>query len=126
MTNCLGVRSFADMHSCSDLERTAAEYSRHNFVTVVESEEFLKLELDRILELLSATDLAVPSEESVFEACMKWVKFDPAKRDRFIVDILEKVRGEKGPGQGPEEEDSLMGGMGCGVGMDERLGDAQN
>lgn len=93
VANCLGVRTFADMHSCSELERVAAEFTRRNFVTVVDSEDFLKLDLDQILELFSASDLAVGSEESVFEACLKWIKFDPAKRERFITDLLEKVGG---------------------------------
>ena len=70
----------------------AGEFTRRNFVTVVEFEDFLKLELDQVLDLFSASDLAVPSEESIFDACLKWIKFDPAKRERFVVDLLEKVR----------------------------------
>ena len=91
VSNCLGVQTFADMHSCSELKKIASEFTKNNFATVVASEEFLNLELDQVLELFSANDLVVNSEENVFEACMRWIKFDPAKRDRFIVDVLEKV-----------------------------------
>ena len=91
VSNCLGVQTFADMHSCSELKRMASEFTKSNFVIVVESEDFLKLELDQVLELFSASDLVVASEANVFEACVRWIKFDPANRDKFIVDLLEKV-----------------------------------
>ncbi len=90
-SNCLGVRTFADMLSCSELKKVADDFARSNFSTVVESEDFLKLEVDQLLELFSADDLSVDSEENVFEALMKWIKFDPAEREKFIVDLLEKV-----------------------------------
>ena len=90
-SNCLGVRTFADMLSCSELKRVADDFTKRNFSTVVESEDFLKLEIDQLLELFSADDLCVESEEKVFEASMKWIKFDPAEREKFIIDLLEKV-----------------------------------
>ena len=90
-SNCLGVRTFADMHSCSELKRVADDFAKQNFSTVVESEDFLKLEVEQLMELFSADDLCVESEKMVFEACLLWIKHDPAQRERFIVDLLEKV-----------------------------------
>lgn len=90
-SNCLGVRTFADMHSCSELKRVADDFARKNFPTVVGSEEFLKLGVEQLLELFSADDLCVESEKMVFEAMLVWMKHDPAARGRFIVDLLEKV-----------------------------------
>ena len=58
---------------------------------VVQSEEFLKLQLDQVTELFSANDLNVASEEKVFEAVMIWIKYDPASREKYIADLLEKV-----------------------------------
>lgn len=90
-SNCLGVRTFADMHSCSELRRVANDFAKRNFSIVVESEDFLKLEVEQLMELFSADDLCVESEEMVFEACLKWIKHDPAEREKFIIDLLEKV-----------------------------------
>ena len=90
-SNCLGVRTFADMHSCAELKKVADDFARRNFSTVVESEDYLKLEVEQLLELFSADDLCVSAEEMVFEACLRWIKHDPAARERFIVDLLEKV-----------------------------------
>lgn len=91
-SNCLGVRTFADMHSFSELKRVADDFAKRNFSTVVESEDFLKLEVEQLMELFSADDLCVESEKMVFEACLLWMKHDPAQRERFIVDLLEKVK----------------------------------
>lgn len=91
-SNCLGVRTFADMHSCAELRRVAEDFAKRNFSTVVESEDFLKLEVEQVMELFSADDLCVASEEMVFEASLRWIKHDPAERERFVVDLLEKVK----------------------------------
>ncbi len=90
-SNCLGVRTFADMLSCSELKKVADDFAKRNFSTVVDSEDFLKLEVEQLLELFSANDLCVRSEELVFEAAVKWIKHDPAEREKFVVDVLEKV-----------------------------------
>lgn len=91
VSNCLGVRSFADMLSCHDLKNIADEFTRKNFPEVVASEEFLKLPVEQVLELFSADDLNVSTEESVFDAVITWIKYDPANRDRHITELLKKV-----------------------------------
>lgn len=91
VSNCLGIRSIADMLSCYDLKRIADEFARKNFTEVVTSEEFLKLPLEQVLELFSADDLNVSSEESVFDAVVMWIKYDPVIRDKHITELLKKV-----------------------------------
>ena len=91
VANCLGVRSFADMHSCLNLKKIADEFTRRNFTDVVSSEEFLKLPVDQVLEIFSADDLNVSSEEGVFEAVITWIRHDPANRERHLTDLLRKV-----------------------------------
>lgn len=92
VANCLGVRAFADAHSCPQLKTIAEEFAKEHFHEVVQLEEFLGLQVDQIVALLSADDLNIQSEEKVYEAMIGWVKHDPANRDRHIADLLEKVR----------------------------------
>jgi kelch-like protein 20 len=40
-TNCLGIRAFADTHSCKELLKVADKYLQNNFVDVVNNDEFL-------------------------------------------------------------------------------------
>ncbi len=41
--NCLGIRRFADTHSCEDLLSLSHSFALQNFVDVCDTEEFLLL-----------------------------------------------------------------------------------
>lgn len=64
-TNCLGIRAFADMHSCSDLLQAAHLYIEQHFTDVVSCEEFLQLPSESIIEFISSDKLTVHSEDKV-------------------------------------------------------------
>lgn len=89
--NCLGVRAVADLHSCAQLRKIADDFAKKNFSTVIESEEFLKLEVEHLVELFAADDLGASSEEKVYEAVMIWIQHDPLNREEYLVQLLEKV-----------------------------------
>lgn len=91
VSNCLGVSAFADVHSCPELKQVADDIARKNFVDVVNSEEFMRLHVDQVMELFSANTLNVSSEEKVFESVIAWIKYDPAEREKYVLDLLAKV-----------------------------------
>lgn len=91
-SNCLGIRAFADLHSCLDLLSYAEAYTEQHFVEVVESEEFLALSPAQVCKLISSDRLAVPSEEKVFEAVMAWVNHDLDNRQEDLAQLMENVR----------------------------------
>ena len=64
-TNCLGIRLFADMHSCRDLMQAAHSYIEQHFTEVMSCEEFLQLSAESIIEFISSDRLSVPSEDKV-------------------------------------------------------------
>ncbi|TMW52279.1 hypothetical protein DOY81_002612 [Sarcophaga bullata] len=90
--NVLGIRHFADSMSCTHLIRAADKYIDSNFTKVSQSEEFLNLEFEELIELIKSDFLNVKSEEIVFEACMKWVKFSEDKRSLMFPQVLAQVR----------------------------------
>lgn len=47
-SNCLGIRGFADTHSCSDLLKAAHRYVLQHFVDVAKTEEFMLLPLKQV------------------------------------------------------------------------------
>ncbi|XP_061657666.1 kelch-like protein 17 isoform X3 [Syngnathoides biaculeatus] len=75
-SNCLGIRGFADTHSCSDLLKSAHKYVLQHFVEVSKTEEFMLLPLKQVLDLISSDNVNVPSEEEVYRAVLSWVKHD--------------------------------------------------
>ncbi|KFU95369.1 Kelch-like 17, partial [Chaetura pelagica] len=92
-SNCLGIRGFADTHSCSDLLKSAHKYVLQHFVEVSKTEEFMLLPLKQVLDLISSDSLNVPSEEEVYRAVLSWVKHDVDSRRQHVprVSLLGKV-----------------------------------
>ncbi|XP_048459834.1 kelch-like protein 3 isoform X9 [Rhincodon typus] len=64
-TNCLGIRAFADVHTCTELLDEANAYAEQHFPDVMLGEEFLSLNLDQVCSLISSDKLTVASEEKV-------------------------------------------------------------
>ncbi|XP_030835316.1 kelch-like protein 3 isoform X2 [Strongylocentrotus purpuratus] len=91
-TNCLGIRAFADVHSCSELYHYGQNYTMQHFSAVVHSDEFFALPAAQVCELISSDHLTVHSEEEVFEAVVSWVKQDPSNRSDYMPQLVEHVR----------------------------------
>jgi len=91
-SNCLGIRAFADTHSCRELLRIADMFTQHNFQEVMTSEEFLLLPVGQLCDIISSDELNVRSEEQVFNAVMAWVKFAIAERRLYLSQVLQHVR----------------------------------
>ena len=56
-SNCLGIRAFADTHSCSELLMYADKFTQDRFQEVIDSEEFLLLPVRQLIEIISSDDL---------------------------------------------------------------------
>ncbi|CAI4233035.1 unnamed protein product [Auanema sp. JU1783] len=91
-SNCLGIRAFADTHSCRELLRSANRFTLQNFLEVMSTEEFLLLPLEQLIEIISSEELNVKSEEQVFAAVIKWVRYDLHERRKYLSKILQHVR----------------------------------
>ena len=79
-SNCLGIRAFADTHSCRDLLRIADKFTQHNFQDVSESDEFLLLPVSQLIDIIASEELNVRSEEQVFKAVMAWIRHNMQER----------------------------------------------
>ena len=91
-SNCLGVKTFADAHSCTELKEAAYSFAQQNYLAVVEGEEFLDLDPQGLITLLQSEELNVHNEERVFESAMKWIKHDTETRLSHLPEILKHVR----------------------------------
>jgi kelch-like protein 18 len=69
---------------CQHLIQSADRYIQHFFCKVSLSDEFLTLCFDDLVELVQRDELNVSSEENIFEACMKWVKYDDDARSVLL------------------------------------------
>ena len=91
-SNCLGIRSFADAHTCLELLESSNRFALQHFVDVCQTEEFMFLPLSEMMGLISNNELNVQSEEEVYSAALGWVKFDLENRRQYLGEILPHVR----------------------------------
>jgi hypothetical protein len=47
-SNCLGIRNFADAHSCKELQTRSHRFALQNFSDVMSTEEFVLLPLEEV------------------------------------------------------------------------------
>lgn len=91
-SNCLGIRAFADTHSCRELLKIAEKYTQKNFAEVTSTEEFLMLPHTQLCGIIGCDELNVSNEEQVFTSVMNWVRHNLAERKHYLPQILEHVR----------------------------------
>ncbi|XP_072020805.1 kelch-like protein 18 isoform X2 [Amphiura filiformis] len=90
--NCLGIRRFADTMVCTKLHEAATCFLHKQFVDIIDSDEFLSLGKEEVLEIIGSDELNVPREEQVFDAVMDWVKHDIQFRKNYMPQLLSRVR----------------------------------
>lgn len=91
--NCISIMQFARSHFCQDLARDAETYLLRNFNDVsVKSDEILLLSLEDFKAIVSHDDLNVKSEETVWEAILRWIEYDAEKRKPHIVTLMQTIR----------------------------------
>uniref|UniRef100_T1ISY7 BTB domain-containing protein n=1 Tax=Strigamia maritima TaxID=126957 RepID=T1ISY7_STRMM len=91
--NCIGIRNFAKLHFCKEMEKESQNFIMRNFSEVAEhSEELMELPLQEVVAVFGADDLNVRNEDIVWEAVIRWIDEDPAARKQHIVVLMEQIR----------------------------------
>jgi N-acetylneuraminic acid mutarotase len=91
-SNVLGMHSFADTHSCDVLMSRCNMFLQQRFPEIVLHEEFLQLEYEKVLVIVSNDQLNVRGEEQVYEAVLAWIKHKEEQRKKFLPVLLSHVR----------------------------------
>uniref|UniRef100_A0A3B3QKP3 Kelch-like family member 7 n=1 Tax=Paramormyrops kingsleyae TaxID=1676925 RepID=A0A3B3QKP3_9TELE len=91
-SNCLGISVLAECLDCPDLKVAADDFIHQHFTEVYKMDEFLQLDVKRVTHLLHQDTLTVRAEDQIYDAAVRWLKYDEPNRQQHIVDILSKVR----------------------------------
>ena len=79
--------------NCTELLDAALKFVECNFPDIVPGREFLEIEqADVISRLVSLEDIAITSEEQVYEAVLRWIHYDVSKRKEHAVEVFKNVR----------------------------------
>ncbi|KAG7227560.1 hypothetical protein INR49_005375 [Caranx melampygus] len=89
--NCLGMHAFAQLHLCPGLEREAQRVMLSRFPELVQQEEFMELDHERMRSVLSAQNLTVQRDDVLIDAVAKWVTHDLDNRVHHAADLLHSI-----------------------------------
>lgn len=91
-SNALGIKAFAELHSCEELYIRSYKYVLRHFQEVISTEEFLLLNFENLRDLISNNELNISSEEDLFMAVLHWIKHDLDERKVFVPELMAHVR----------------------------------
>ena len=90
--NCIFNYYFADKYQCFELREGAHEEIITNFSAVMETGDFLNLDIKQVIDWVSSDDIIVGAEEEIFKGTIKWVSHNKTERERHVLDLLHQVR----------------------------------
>ena len=90
--NCIFNYYFAEKYHCAELSEVSCKTIYANFTDVMETEDFLNLEMKQAMEWVSSDDIDVSDEEAIFTGIVKWVSHNRNERESCFPDLLRQVR----------------------------------
>lgn len=92
VSNVLSIRQFGQALGDQIVMKAADKYIQKNFLSIRQTEEFLNLSLEDLIDILRRDELYVVSEEQIFESALIWVQKDADSRRALMADLLACVR----------------------------------
>ncbi|XP_039961629.1 kelch-like protein diablo [Bactrocera tryoni] len=90
--NLLDIISFADDHGCKDLRAKAFGFAVEHFKELLTNGELLRFSPALMEELVESDELNVYNEADVFDAIMRWHKYDEENRRPYLINLLSLLR----------------------------------
>ncbi|XP_068729474.1 kelch-like protein 3 [Montipora capricornis] len=90
--NCMFNYYFADKYQCLELMEESCEFINSNFSSVMETDDFLNLNIEKVMKWVSSDDVTVTSEEEIFKGVVKWVTHKKSERESNFAELLSQVR----------------------------------
>ena len=90
--NCVFNYYFAERYQCMNLMEECRELIKSNFSAVMETDDFLNLDVRHVSKWVSSDDITVKAEEEVFKGIVKWVNHNKSEREKEFPYLLHQVR----------------------------------
>lgn len=92
LDTCLNYWIAAKNCDTTVVKKAAIGLIGRHLATVSDLKDFHEMDSEYVTEILSDPELQVPSEELVYEAAMKWIKYDVVERTDDLSYVLDTVR----------------------------------
>jgi len=90
--NCVFNYYFADKYQCAAFKEETREMINSDFSAVIETDDFLSLDIKQVMEWVSSDDVTVNAEEEVFKGIVKRVSHNRSEREVEFPSLLRQVR----------------------------------
>ena len=90
--NCFFNYYFAERYQCMNLMEECRELIKSNFSAVMETDDFLNLDVRHVSKWVSSDDITVKAEEEVFKGIVKWVNHNKSEREKEFPHLFHQVR----------------------------------
>ncbi|KAM9820468.1 kelch-like protein 41b [Neosynchiropus ocellatus] len=91
-SNCMALFRLGLVLNCPRLAVAGRNFIADRFELLHKDEEFLKLAAHELFAIIGGDSLNVEKEELVFEAVMRWVRYDKDKRIKLLKDAFDCIR----------------------------------
>ena len=90
--NCVFNYYFAERYQCMNLMEECRELIKSNFSAVMETDDFLNLDVKHVSKWVSSDDITVKAEEEVFKGIVRWVNHNKSEREKEFPYLFHQVR----------------------------------
>ena len=91
-SNCMSIYYFAEQYRCQELTIKTRQFILSNFAAVSESQEFLSLDDQQVVEWISSDDVAVSTEDVIFKVIVRWIQHCKSERKGKFEELFRYVR----------------------------------
>ena len=91
-SNCMSVYYFAEQYRCQELTMKTRQFILSNFAAVTESQDFLCLDNQQVVEWICRDDVAVSTEDVIFKAIVRWIQHSKSERKGKFEELFRYVR----------------------------------
>ena len=91
-SNCMSIYYFAEQYRCQELTIKTRQFILSNFTAVSESQDFLCLDNQQVVEWICRDDVAVSTEDVIFKAIVRWIQHSKSERKGKFEELFGYVR----------------------------------
>ena len=91
-SNCMSIYYFAEQYRCQELTMKTRQFILSNFTAVTESQDFLCLDNQQVVEWICRDDVAVSTEDVIFKAIVRWIQHSKSERKGKFEELFRYVR----------------------------------